>query len=127
MLRLRIALENWPSASNRTFEFDFAEIELDAEQTSHRVPRRLTKEVIPFAAMCKRSLAQFAEGKWGSGELPNAWQMALLVPIAKKGKCTTAAESCRPIMFSSVISKIMGRMLYNLTGLNEHFGHTESR
>ncbi|GFN92289.1 reverse transcriptase-like protein [Plakobranchus ocellatus] len=37
--------------------------------------------------------------------------MVVLVPILKKGKCATAAESYHPISLTSVISKIMEHMV----------------
>ncbi|GFO04053.1 RNA-directed DNA polymerase from mobile element jockey [Plakobranchus ocellatus] len=59
----------------------------------------------------KGTLLNLFNRTWKSGELPRSWRTAVLVPVLKKGKLATAAESWRPISLISVISKTMKRMV----------------
>jgi len=48
---------------------------------------------------------------WQEGRLPSAWKHALVVPILKPGKDASKAGSYRPIALTSVLCKIMERMV----------------
>jgi len=48
---------------------------------------------------------------WQEGRLPSTWKHALVVPILKPGKDASKAGSYRPIALTSVLCKIMERMV----------------
>ena len=48
---------------------------------------------------------------WSRGECPQAWKRAILIPIPKPGKDCTDPLSYRPIALTSVLCKIMERMV----------------
>lgn len=48
---------------------------------------------------------------WIQGECPKIWKHAILIPIPKPGKTKTNPSSYRPIALTSVLCKIMERMV----------------
>ena len=48
---------------------------------------------------------------WGEGKLPATWKEAIVVPILKPGKEASRPGSYRPIALTSVMCKIMERMV----------------
>jgi Reverse transcriptase (RNA-dependent DNA polymerase) len=48
---------------------------------------------------------------WIDGDCPQAWREAIVVPILKKGKDPTQIPSYRPISLTSVIGKLMERLI----------------
>ncbi|GBL86271.1 putative RNA-directed DNA polymerase from transposon BS [Araneus ventricosus] len=48
---------------------------------------------------------------WRDGRLPRDWKRAIIIPIKKPGKEAGSPESYRPIALTSIICKIMERMI----------------
>lgn len=48
---------------------------------------------------------------WESGSLPKEWKHAVIIPIVKPGKKPDNPSSYRPIALTSVLCKIMERMV----------------
>lgn len=48
---------------------------------------------------------------WRQGQLPKAWKHAVVVPVLKPGKDPSSPSSYRPIALTSVICKLMERMV----------------
>ncbi|GFN85544.1 RNA-directed DNA polymerase from [Plakobranchus ocellatus] len=74
-----------------------------------RYRRGNAKDVSPLMTKCERHPAQLVQPDVEKRRI--AWRSAVLVPILKKGKCATVAESYRLISITSVISKTMERMM----------------
>ena len=56
-------------------------------------------------------ILEFVNKTWVDSRLPRSWKRAIIVPIAKKGKDATNAESYRPISLTSCFGKIAKRMV----------------
>ena len=64
------------------------------------------------------------ETVWEEGRLPAEWKHAIIVPILKPGKVGSDPSSYRPIALTSVLCKIMERMVTNrLVYFLESKGH----
>ena len=50
---------------------------------------------------------------WRTGESPQSWRDATIVPVPKPGKAQGRIDSNRPIALTSVIAKLMERMVAN--------------
>lgn len=48
---------------------------------------------------------------WEQGKLPSAWKQAVIVPVLKPGKDASQPGSYRPLALTSVLCKVMGRMV----------------
>ena len=48
---------------------------------------------------------------WEGGCLPKEWKHAVIIPIVKPGKQADSPSSYRPIALTSVLCKIMERMI----------------
>lgn len=61
---------------------------------------------------------------WKEGKLPVEWKHAVVVPVLKPGKDASSPSSYRPIALTSVLCKIMERMVTNrLVYFLENKGH----
>ena len=69
-------------------------------------------------------LLALMETAWEEGRLPAEWKHAMIVPILKPGKVGSDPSSYRPIALTSVLCKIMERMVTNrLVYFLESKGH----
>ena len=50
---------------------------------------------------------------WSKNELPTQWNHSILIPVPKKDQDKTKPSSYRPIALTSVLCKLMERMLLN--------------
>ncbi|KAM7307464.1 hypothetical protein ISCGN_011100 [Ixodes scapularis] len=48
---------------------------------------------------------------WDSGDVPDGWKLATVVPLLKAGKPPGKAESYRPVSLTSCVSKVFERMV----------------
>jgi hypothetical protein len=48
---------------------------------------------------------------WNSGEFPDSWRQAIVIPILKPGKNPEKPESYRPIASTNCMCKLMERMV----------------
>ncbi|GFU48174.1 putative RNA-directed DNA polymerase from transposon BS [Trichonephila clavipes] len=48
---------------------------------------------------------------WKSGRLPHEWKRTPIIPIRKPGKVLSSPESYRPVALTSILCKIMERMM----------------
>ncbi|GFO04995.1 reverse transcriptase-like protein [Plakobranchus ocellatus] len=143
MRRLKKALERRHMASNRTFEVEFRENELDIALRKGKTGKapgfdgvRQDMLLAYFGPSAKGTLLNLPNRTWRSGELRRAWRTVVMVPILKKGKCATAAKSYRPISLTFAISMecmVNARLYYYLeqapalTSPSQDFGDTKQR
>ncbi|GBO10862.1 hypothetical protein AVEN_256844-1 [Araneus ventricosus] len=59
----------------------------------------------------RQSLLDIFNLSWRDGRLPRYWKRAIIIPIKKPGKEAGSPESYRPIALTSIICKIMERMI----------------
>jgi hypothetical protein len=70
-----------------------------------------------------KTFLKLANVTWKKG-LPDQWRKSEVIPILKKGKPPTAAESYRPVSLTSVCCKLMARMVVErLRNHLENEGH----
>ncbi|XP_059575866.1 small integral membrane protein 35 isoform X2 [Alligator mississippiensis] len=68
---------------------------------------RVLKEL---ASIIAQPLAQILESSWRSGEVPEDWKTANVVPIFKKGRKVGPANY-RPISLTSVLGKVLEKII----------------
>ena len=64
-------------------------------------------------ADCINILLQFYNAVWKSGNVPKVWNHAIVLPLKKPDKPAEDPSSYRPISLTSVLCKIMERMVTN--------------
>jgi len=58
-------------------------------------------------------ILRFFNKVWALGKLPCDWKHSIVIPILKDGKDSTAPSSYRPISLTSVVCKLMEKMVNN--------------
>ncbi|VDO11960.1 unnamed protein product [Rodentolepis nana] len=48
---------------------------------------------------------------WETILVPNQWKVAIVIPVLKKGKDPSNFDNYRPISFTSIVAKLMERMV----------------
>jgi len=66
---------------------------------------------LPYQAVC--ILLRFYNSIWAKGEIPKAWNHAIVLPFQKPDKPANDPSSYRPISLTSVLCKVMERMIVN--------------
>ncbi|KAM7304738.1 uncharacterized protein ISCGN_014638 [Ixodes scapularis] len=72
---------------------------------------------VPYQALtnlteeAQDALVKWFNAIWNSGDVPNEWKEAMVVPLLKAGKPPGKAESYRPVSLTSCISKLFERMV----------------
>ena len=75
-------------------------------------PDCVTNEMIlHLGKKSKEILLKIFNTSWNNGSIPQVWRDAEMIPIHKKGKDKTKAESYRPISLTSCIGKLMERLV----------------
>ena len=59
----------------------------------------------------KKKLLQLFNNEWRKGTVPQVWREAIMIPILKRGKDKSKAESYRPISLTSCAGKLMERLI----------------
>src|ERR1700733_5697531 len=59
----------------------------------------------------KTKLLQIFNTCWTSGEVPQTWREAIMIPLLKPGKDSSSASSYRPISLTSCLYKTMERII----------------
>ena len=96
-------------------EFEKALAQLNTKQAPgpDKVSIYMLKHLGPQA---KKKLLQLFKASWKTSNIPKIWKKATMIPILKRGKCKTEAESYRPISLTFCICKLMERII--ITRLN---------
>ena len=71
-------------------------------------PDKITNEIIKhLGPKAKKILLEIVNKSWKSGQVPQSWREAHMVPIHKKGKDKTNTGSYRPISLTSCVEKLL--------------------
>ena len=75
-------------------------------------PDKITNAMLTHMGnRAKAKLLGIFNNSWRTGQVPQAWRVASMVPILKKGKDRSKADSYRPISLTSCIGKVFERMV----------------
>ena len=75
-------------------------------------PDEITNEMLKFLGnRGKTKLLEVINLSWKTGNLPQLWREAEMIPVYKKGKNITQASSYRPISLTSSMCKVMERVI----------------
>ena len=75
-------------------------------------PDNITNEMLLHLGPCsKKKLLQLFSDGWRTGTVPQVWREAIMIPILKRGKDKSKAESYRPISLTSCVGKLMERLI----------------
>nr|KAG5696480.1 hypothetical protein BaRGS_016519 [Batillaria attramentaria] len=75
-------------------------------------PDGITNEMILHLGMkSKAVLLKIFNSSWKTGSVPQCWREADMIPIHKKGKDKSKADSYRPISLTSCLGKLMERLV----------------
>ena len=64
---------------------------------------------LPYSSL--EGVLSLLNQSWLSGRLPSSWKKATVIPIPKKGKPSFAPSSYRPISLTSILCKLLGRVV----------------
>ena len=109
--------EKAPTVNNSIFEQPFSKNELRqalSKLKSRKAPGpdRIHSEMLLWLGpVGKDVLLRLINLSWKTGELPQIWKNALLMPILKKDKNPAEPRSFRPISLTSCIGKVAERMI----------------
>ena len=109
--------EKAQTVNNSIFEQPFSKNELRqalSKLKSRKAPGpdRIHSEMILWLGpVGKDVLLRLINLSWKTGELPQIWKNALLMPILKKDKNPAEPRSFRPISLTSCIGKVAERMI----------------
>ena len=75
-------------------------------------PDKISNEMLlHLGPKSKKKLLQLFNDSWKTGNVPQIWRDAIMVPVHKKGKDKTDASSYRPISLTSCTGKLMERLI----------------
>ena len=75
-------------------------------------PDKITNDMIKhLGEKAKTTLLAIFNNSWKTGQAPQIWRKANMVPIHKKGKDKSKTSSYRPISLTSCIGKVLERMI----------------
>ena len=73
---------------------------------------QITNEMLQQLGLkAKKKLIQSFNESWRTGIVPQVWREAIMIPVHKKGKNKTKAESYRAISLTSCAGKLMERLI----------------
>lgn len=115
--RLRAELLQIVPTTNTSLDAEFSLAEL---QTALRLSRARSSpgaDGITYMALrnlsevCHRSLLRVYNESWATGQVPDCWKVARVIPLLKPGKQPSLLASFRPVSLTSCIGKVLERMV----------------
>ena len=102
-----------PDYMNKPFNMkEFEEALKTLKEKKSPGPDKVTNEMLEhLGSKAKTKLLAIFNNSWKTGHVPQSWRDADMVPIHKKGKDRTKAESYRPISLTSCVGKLLERMI----------------
>ena len=86
-------------------ELDTALATLQLKKSPH--PDKIANEMLlHLDPAAKKKLLQLINASWRTGTVPQIWKHAIVVPVLKKGKDKTKADSYHPISLTSCMGKL---------------------
>ena len=77
-------------------------------------PNDITNEMLQqLGPSAKKTLLNIFNASWKNASVPQSWRDATMIPIHKKGKDKTKADSFRPISLTSCVGKLMEMLVNN--------------
>ena len=77
-------------------------------------PDKITNEMLlNLGPRTKKKLLQLYNESWKTGNVPQVWKDATMIPVHKKGKDKSEASSYRPISLTSCTGKLLERLINN--------------
>ncbi|XP_042142358.1 uncharacterized protein LOC121833283 [Ixodes scapularis] len=99
------------------YEADFTMWEMEAaidrgNERSAAGPDGITNSMLKnLPEVVKHNLLKSINNAWHEGNIPEKWKLSWVCPIPKPGKKPDCASNVRPISLTSVLSKLMERMV----------------
>ncbi|KAM7314374.1 hypothetical protein ISCGN_004158 [Ixodes scapularis] len=106
-----------PDAAPGPLDAPFTAPELQSALRKCRKKTAAGPDEIPYQALTNltndalEALLTWFNSIWDSGDVPEEWKVATVVPLLKPGKPPDKAESYRPISLTSCISKLFERLV----------------
>lgn len=106
-----------PDAAPGPLDAPFTAPELQSALRKCRKKTAAGPDGIPYQALTNltnnalEALLTWFNSIWDSGDVPEEWKVATVVPLLKPGKPPDKAESYRPISLTSCISKLFERLV----------------
>jgi ribonuclease HI len=73
---------------------------------------KITNEMLlNLGPKAKKKLLQLMNESWRTGIVPQVWREAIMIPVHKKGKDKSKADSYRPISLTSCMGKLAERLI----------------
>ncbi|KAM7309477.1 hypothetical protein ISCGN_013108 [Ixodes scapularis] len=106
-----------PNLSPRPLDAPFTVQELESALRRCRKKSAAGPDGIPYQALtnlpddAQEALVAWFNTTWDSGDVPDGWKLATVVPLLKAGKPPGKAESYRAMSLTSCVSKVFERMV----------------
>ncbi|KAM7301179.1 hypothetical protein ISCGN_016719 [Ixodes scapularis] len=106
-----------PNTASGALDAQFTVQELQSALRRCRKKSAAGPDGVPYQALtnltevAQDALVKWFNAIWNSGDVPNEWKKAMVVPLLKAGKPPGKAESYRPVSLTSCISKLFERMV----------------
>ncbi|KAM7304739.1 hypothetical protein ISCGN_014639 [Ixodes scapularis] len=106
-----------PNTASGPLDAQFTVQELQSALRRCRKKSAAGPDGVPYQALtnlteeAQDALVKWFNAIWNSGDVPNEWKEAMVVPLLKAGKPPGKAESYRPVSLTSCISKLFERMV----------------
>ena len=107
---------DFTSCNNEKYNLPFSILELeDSLQKSHDTaagPDDINYQILKhLPKKCLQTLLDIFNHIWESGNFPQSWREATIIPIPKPGKDHTNPNNYRPIALTSCVCKTLERMI----------------
>ncbi|KAM7304187.1 hypothetical protein ISCGN_014087 [Ixodes scapularis] len=106
-----------PNMTPRPIDSPFTVQELQSALKKCRKKSAVGPDGIPYQALtnltheAQQAMVNWFNKIWETGDVPEGWKLADIIPLLKTGKPPGRAESYRPVALTSCVSKLFERLL----------------
>ncbi|KAM7304186.1 hypothetical protein ISCGN_014086 [Ixodes scapularis] len=106
-----------PNMTPRPIDSPFTVQELQSALKKCRKKSAVGPDGIPYQALtnltheAQQAMVNWFNKIWETGDVPESWKLADIIPLLKTGKPPGRAESYRPVALTSCVSKLFERLL----------------